>query len=398
MGNRLMLFIAAVAAASIFLQNAFAEKPDKPEAAETITVPARQRTSPLNMHPENTSPLYVYGGYGYFGWKMISTSDYMGIFTGQESPGLGYTHNAEPFIVKRYGVKSNIWIFSLGFDYLSDKLALPTEYDRNEDLEKNGDRKAQQLKLLSGLRFGNMMLHGNVIYREFNSTITSHGVRDFSGTVLPLQYYPKSGAPILLDPGAEFSWYTRYTQYEGKLEMMYGFGSMDFGLKVMQFEAPSELSISAKAPSYASGKVLMYTENTMYSLFFGVKSLSRLAGNLYLGTYTPMDLGFGGNRARCDYFETGSLNPMSFNRVFASSAGTFSLQYLRPHVKVEAGLDYGLYYSMIMLRDTTLKKEVSFYDDIKNTPVTAPAGSKVDLTLTRIEVFWGLYLSACLYF
>jgi len=353
------------------------------------------------MHPENTSPLYMYGGYGYFGWKMISTSDYIGIFTGEESPGLGYTHNAEPFIVKRYGVKSNLWIFSVGLDYLSDKLSSPTEYDRNADLEKNQDRKAQQLKLLSGLHLGGVTLHANVTYREFNSTITSQGQRDYSGNLVPLTYYPKSGDPILLQPGEEFSWYTQFTQYEVKLETTFPWGAQDFGLKVMQFEAPSELNISTSFTSsagHASGDVLMYTKNTMYSIFYGIKSLSRLAGNFYLSTYTPMDLGFGGNRATCEYFEAGSLNPLSFNRIFASSAGTIALQYLRPHVKVEAGLDYGLYYSMITLNDTELKKDISFYDDMDNTMVTAKAGDKVNLRLTRIEVFWGLYAAACLYF
>ena len=375
-----------------------AEKPPQ-DAVHTYqyTTPQPREKAP-NLHPENTSPLYVYGGYGYFGWKMISTSDYISIFTGQESPGLGYSHNADPFIVKRYGAKSNIWIFSVGLDYLSDKLSLPTEYDKNDNLDKTEeDRRAQQLKLLSGLRFGNIMIHGNVLYREFNSTITSHGVRDIYGKVAPLQYYPKSGAPILLNPGDEFSWYTRYTQYEAKLEMMYPFGSMDFGLKIIQFEAPSELRINTGLPDPSMGNVLMYTHNTMYSVFFGFKSLSRIAGNFYLGTYTPVDLGFGGYRAKSDYFEAGSYNPMSFTSILASSVGTFSLQYLRPHVKIEGGLDYGFYYAWANLRDTKLKQDLQFYDDYDNTLKTAKAGESVDLSITRMELFWGLYLSACLY-
>jgi hypothetical protein len=122
-----------------------------------------------------------------------------------------------------------------------------------------------------------------------------------------------------------------------------------------------------------------------------------MMGNLYLSTYTPIDLGFGGNRATCDYFEAGSLNPMAFNRIFAASAGTIALQYLQSHVKIEAGLDYGLYYSMITLNDTKLKKDITFYNDMDKQPVTFHAGDKVNLRLTRIEMFWGLYVSACLY-
>lgn len=401
MSKHLLLFSAALAAASFILSIPLAakEKPGQEQAQipEYRIMPPRP-TLP-NIHPENTSPLYVYGGYGYFGWKMISTSDYLGLFTGGESGGLGYTHNSTPFIVKRYGVKSNLWIFSLGLDYLSDKLALPTEYDRNEDLEKNRDRRAQQLKLLSGLRFGNMMLHGNVTYREFNSTITSHGQRDYTGAIIgPLNYYPKSGSLIQLQPGDKLSWYTQYTQYEVKLETMFQFGSMDFGLKIMQFEAPSEISISTRYPNHGMGSFLMYTHNTLYSVFVGFKSLTRLGGNFYLGTYNPLDLGFGGYKAKCNYFESGSYNPMAFNSILASSVGTFSLQYLCPHVKVEAGLDYGFYYAWANLRETKLKQAIDYYDDYSHSMITANAGDKVDLSITRMELFWGLYLSACLYF
>ncbi len=295
----------------------------KPNQADYVPVTESSHQSSLNMHPENTSPLYVYGGYGYFGWKMISTSDYLSIFTGQESPGLGYSHDATPYVVKRYGVKSNILIFSLGLDYLSDTLSLPSEYNNRDDLEEKEDKRAQQLKLLSGLRLGNYMLHANVIYREFSSTITSKGLRHFLGNTLPLPYYPKSGGIIYLDEGETTSWYTRYTQYEGKLEIMHGWGSMDFGLKVIQFEAPSEIQFTTIVPVHATGQALMYTENTMYTLFFGIKSLTRLAGDFYLGTYTPIDLGFSGYRAKSQYFEAGSLSPLAFTSFSTSSVGTF---------------------------------------------------------------------------
>ncbi|MBP7583604.1 MAG: hypothetical protein KBA61_06200 [Spirochaetes bacterium] len=296
-------------------------------------------------------------------------------------------------------MKSTIWIFSLGLDYLSDRLSLPTEYDKNEDLEKTGDNRARQLKLLSGLRFGNYTVHANVLFREFNNSITSHGIRDYDGNVLPLTYYPKSGDRMDLQPGESISWYTRYTEYEVKIEQRVGWGNVDYGLKVMRFEAPSEINISP-ADSGASGNILMYTDNTLYSVFVGFKSLSHLWGGFYLGSYTPMDLGYGGYRARCDYFEAGSYNPFSFsNRSHqVSSAGTISLQFLQPHVKVEAGLDYGFYLSLATLRDVKLEKSVTFLDEFDQYPHTVNAGERVDLEIMRIEFFWGLYISACLYF
>src|SRR6056297_1383139 len=66
-----------------------------------------------DLNPESSSLIYAYGGYGYYRWKMMSMNDYMSLFGASSSTGLDYTHNASPYIVKKYGLKTNISILSL---------------------------------------------------------------------------------------------------------------------------------------------------------------------------------------------------------------------------------------------------------------------------------------------
>lgn len=208
-----------------------------------------ESTGKTDLNPETSSLIYAYGGYGYYRWKMMSMSDYMSLFGSSSSMGLDYTHNASPFIVKKYGVKANISILSLGMDYLSDKLSLPTEYNSSEDLQAEEDDRAQELKLLSGLQFGNIALQGDVVLREFKSTITSKGYKDYDGTTTDIYYYPKSGDMITLSPGDKISWYTRYSQYTLKLAFIGDYLTTEIGGKYVQYEAPTELTITTMGSS-----------------------------------------------------------------------------------------------------------------------------------------------------
>ncbi len=45
----------------------------------------------------------------------------------------------------------------------------------------------------------------------------------------------------------------------------------------------------------------------------------------------------------------------------------------------------------------SLKRNLEIWSDSDDQSVTLPEGSKVDINITRMELFWGLYLSACLY-
>ena len=65
-----------------------------------------------DFNPENNALIYVYGGYSYAQWKMISVSSLGSLFGDKKLSGLDYKHEATPFIVKKYGLKSNFLIFS----------------------------------------------------------------------------------------------------------------------------------------------------------------------------------------------------------------------------------------------------------------------------------------------
>ncbi len=356
----------------------------------------KETSEKKDLNPETSSLIYAYGGYGYYRWKMMSMNDYFSLFGSSSSMGLDYTHNASPFIVKKYGVKTNISILSLGMDYLSDKLSLPTEYNSSEDLQAEEDDRAQELKLLSGLQFGNIALQGDVVLREFKSTITSKGYKDYDGSTTDIYYYPKSGDMITLSPGDKISWYTRYSQYTIKLAFIGDYLTTELGGKYVQYEAPTELTVTTMG---SSGEVFMYTNNRYVDIFIGLKSRFPIWGDLYMTTYTPLSLsGLGGYSAQSDYFKSKEIKPFSFDNFNVSSSGSITLQYILKHMKIEGGVDYGMYYSWLTMSQVKLKKEITYFDTVADSTATVNRGDRVDMEFKRLEFFWGFFLSASVFF
>jgi hypothetical protein len=143
----------------------------------------------------------------------------------------------------------------------------------------------------------------------------------------------------------------------------------------------------------------MFTENKMITLFMGIGSFSHLAGDFYLHYYVPLNIA-GYYYAENDYFDVENKKPFSKNTLSltTSSSGNLSLAYILNHLKIEGGMDYGFYYSQLMLTDARLKKDVNYTNSISGIPENAPAGSKVNIEAKRIELFWGFYLHASVYF
>jgi hypothetical protein len=119
----------------------------------------------------------------------------------------------------------------------------------------------------------------------------------------------------------------------------------------------------------------------VYTVFFGFKSLYNIAGDFYLSMYLPVNLaGYYYTDSR--YFQIEDKKPFSSNTLSlsTSSTGNFSLQYVRRHVKLEAGVDYSFQTSMLTLNDTRLTNEIKVNNTLYDREDTCiPARSRYDL-------------------
>jgi hypothetical protein len=358
-----------------------------------------------DLQPEDSALIYAYGSMGYYQWKMISVVNYMSLFTGDKAGGLNYQHDATPFVVKRYGVKANFLIFSLGLDYLSDQFGIPTEFNSQEQLEKTQGESAKQIKLLSGINLGAFILQANVTLREFQSKITSNGLQDWSGNVYPIRYYPKGGNVMLLNQGDTASWYTRFTEYEVKLVFPDPFFSIDLGIKYMIYDAPSEANIN-KSPigipygePYGMGDALMFTRNHIINAFIGMNFISQFSENIFLQIYLPLSFALpGGYKIESDFIPAGSSEFLTMSGLTVSSTGFFNLFFKNSFFKLQGGFDYGFFYSQTEVKDVAVQKNITFFDTIRNQFVTVNAGQKASFRFQRMELFWGLSLSASIFF
>ena len=366
----------------------------------TVLVPVITAISPFTVYaaeakgpdiaPEDSSWLYVYGGYGYYRWKMMSQNEYLSVFGVDDTEGIDFKHDATPFIVKKYGVKANFFLISLGLDYFSDRFSFDTDFDNTRDLQDEHDKRSSQLKFLSGLRLGSYMFSATALFRDFNSVLTSRGYRDYDGNLHPVYYYSEEGNMEILDKGSRINWYTVHSEYEIKVEHNLGWSLMGFGLKYKTFESPSVVDIEyEEGYDDYKGSILMFTKNQFFEIFFSSKYLKRIWGDLYWQYYAPLSFTCR-YQAENSYFKAGTY-PLS-----VGSAGGIALTYLLSHMKLEAGVDYAMYYSLLSLENVRLKKPVEFTDN-DGTPRTAPAGGKVDLELNRLEFYWGFYVHASVY-
>lgn len=359
---------------------------------------AQQNNQENNIfNPQDTALIYVYGGYGYYRWKMMNMDSLVNMFSSSiSSDGMKFEHEATPYTVKKYGVKTNVSFLSLGLDYLGETLNLPTEYDSGRDLEDKSNKRARQLKYLSGLNFGDLSFQFNITKREFDSTITSYGFEPLTGSETGIYYYPEKGNPVILAKGSEIAWYTSYTDYEAKFVRTWQVHSLELGIRYIYYEAPTELRIRYEGEM---GDMLMYTENKIIALFFAMDSFHRISGDIYLRYYLPVNIA-GYYYAESDYFEVKNKMPLSTDTlsVTASSAGNIGLAYIIHHLKIEGGFDYSMQFSKLMLSDAKLKKEIRYPEIVDGHEVTAPAGGKANIEATRLEFFWGFYIHASVYF
>ncbi len=350
-----------------------------------------------SIDPEKSSLLYAYGGSGYYRWKMVSASDFISAFSGSDfGDGISYSHKAEPFILKKYGIVSNLLVFSLGLDYFSDRFGLDTEFNNEEKIRGESEGTAEQLKFLSGLRWGNTVLHLNYLYREFQSTLISQGNEMMiSGVIYPINYFPETGPPLRLFPGDSIAWYTTYKEFELSLENSSRYGSFGYGFKYTEYRAPTEVEITGES---GPGDILIFTRNRMVNIFMKMESRSNLTRNLYFKTTVPLILA-GYYLPESPYFKLQDRRPFSSNTLttMVSSEGTLSLEYLRRFISIEAGMDYGFHYLNSSFNNVRIKRDIDFRDNYNSTVQVIPSGSTADIQMNRIELFWGFFVHACIH-
>jgi hypothetical protein len=345
------------------------------------------------FNPEQSSVLYAFAGYGYYNWKMMSSDRFLdSIGPDAPSDGISFKHNADPYIVKKLGIRSNFFLFSLGFDYLGNKLSLPDEFYDGKTADGEESKKAKQLRYLSGITVDKLSFHFTITHREFKNTITSLGHTSSNGSVSDIYYYPADGSYQTVAPGEEIIWRTKYTEYEGRFAYTISPMAINFGIRQMKYDSPTEMTIS-ETPE--NGDILMYTKNTIWTIFCGISAYFNLKGDLYMQLYAPVNF-IGSYKMENDYFDSNSA--MRKNSFSVSSNGNLSIAYIIKHLKVEGGVDYGFYFSSMSLRDVELKKEILYTDNYTGTQHTAAAGSYVAIEASRIEFFWGLYLQASAFF
>jgi len=349
-------------------------------------------TNKTKFNPESEAWIYAFAGYGYYDWKMMNTNDFTKLFT-KQTIGLDYTHNAEPFIVKKYGIRANVLLLSVGFDYLGNKW--PSFDKSDEDKFRNtGNNHLQQLRYFSGLSFGSYIFVFDYLSRDFKSTITSRGMSTFSNTNVPFYYYPEKDSPYLLANGDKISWNALDSEYEVRVDKKFTLSIMSFGLRYVTYDAPTQLHLTTIGSS--GNDLLMYTKNEFYYLFFNFKHLNHIAGDFYYSLSLPISIS-GVYASKNRYFDTG-LNPYSHGTSYAlASAGSLSLQYLLSHLKIETGFDYSFNTSYLMKTEIRTKNDLT-YTDQSGGSALIPAGSQVSLTGQRIEIFWGMYVHVVAFF
>lgn len=346
------------------------------------------------ISPENSSWIYAYAGMGFFQWKMMSINEYLSFFGDDEKEGVDFSHEADPYIIRKYGIKTNFFLFSLGLDYFSDKFSFMTDYDTGRDLEEKNDKRSEQMKYLGGINLGNYSINLTALFRDFQSTITSRGFGDYFGGKYSIYYYTENGDMIELPAGEKVSWYTVYSEYELRIDQKSAAGIMGYGLRYKTYNSPTVVSVSyEEGNNNYDGEILMFTKNSFVELVYAFKSLSRIWGDFYLQGYVPIIYSLY-YKVENSYFKRSEFMPLGI-----SSAGNLGISYLLPNLNIQAGVDYGMYsLIMVTLDNVKINREIRFNDNIDGTLVTAPAGSTVDMDVDRLEFFWGFYVNASVYF
>jgi len=358
--------------------------------------------------PQEDALVSARAGMGYYFWRMQYYSET------ETSPV--FNHSIQPYLMKRIDLQAHVFPFTLGLDYLTSAIRGGADFESDDRIEENRDPLARQLTLLGGLQWGDYLLKTDVVFRKFSGNITTQGVEtDFLPGNIPVNYYRSDGTHEVLYPGEEVGWFTRYRMYAiAVVKKNRGNGmEMGGGIQYVEYDVPVELSLGIgndRRSDFTIPEIpiaLMLSKVKSYNAVFSVRDTRPVAGFLFLEMQLPLALGittidnpYMGLRPQMhNPRESGFTNFMQLpvSNITASIDFQVSLQYVRPHFKIELGGNLNMVYSDIF-NYTSLDRDLPYLDSDGVTMQSLPAGTDITVNTTLWEFFWGVHFLACAYF
>lgn len=332
----------------------------------------------------------AYAGIGWYYWN-----DYSSLFEMTNKNAL--KQKVDPYIMKKFFVKADLWLVNFGIEYLTSKFTNFEGITEERDIETKNDPIAKYLRLFSGISLFGVEIKGNVSFKKFQGTLESNGIKADNGAIIPVRFYPENGAYVDLDPGEEVSWYSIVKDYElliafgGTRRHRYGgYGSFDIGARYINFQAPQKLRFSEEGgmPLLSDITAVMITEYHIYNITFGMNTGYAWRSGIYTEFYFPAVLGM--HRFENSYLKVDPKYPYNYT---ASGRGKLCLGYDLKHVRIEGGIDYS-YFLCNTKASSRVKKQIDYLSEENGDPGTIPQGSKVEVSASRLELFWGFYVHA----
>ncbi|HSV95926.1 MAG: hypothetical protein MUC76_12270 [Spirochaetes bacterium] len=338
----------------------------------------------------------AYAGTGYYYWNDLS-----GLI--ESSGEKAVEQKVEPYVMKKFYVKADLWIFNAGIEYLTSRFTDMGNITEEQSAEEQQDPLARYMRFFSGLQLGGVELKGNLTYRKFQGALKSLGMKPYDGTppILPVLYYPANGPKQELAKGDEAPWSTVVRDYEIVLSIPMNerrrrgmFTSYEIGGRYTSYSAPQKLRFTdpEAAPGDTYFSAVMQTTYHIYSLSVGYRTRYQTISDVYVEFYAPGVFGF--HRFENDYLDARPKYPFNFT---ATGRGHLCLGYDLKHVRLEGGIDY-TYYCSYSKADVKLKEDIDYYSERTGDPVTLTQGSKAEVSAMRLELFWGVYLQAYILF
>ena len=333
----------------------------------------------------------AYAGFGHYNWKLVYSSEL--------SNDPAFNNTTQPFILKKFEVKTNLKIVQFGLNYFTNRFDNMLNTTEESDVARENDPLARQLALFAGLTLGRLVITTDVTFRKFQGTIHSNGISTQTAGRVPVKYYTSSGTDIDLQPGDEITWYSVVKDYLFKVGTPWrrktgGSAAVEFGVRVVKYSSPTEFGITYNDPSLLSidevATALIVTNITQYFGGFSFWVNYTWTNGLYWEWYIPVYLGF--SRAENAYVE---MKPTSLSYT-TSSMGRMAVGYQSGYLRLELGCDYNAMFSMSSSYQTKMKRDLPYYNRSDGSLETIDAGSEVNVSMGRLEIFWGIYAHATL--
>ncbi len=335
---------------------------------------------------ESQNPwIEVYAGLGYYNWKLSYNTGLSG--------GTSFDNSTQPFILKKFDIRSNLKIIQLGLNYFTNRFDNALNTTDESDVVRENDPLARQLAMFAGLTLGPVVVTTDAKFRKFQGTLRSNGIERFDGTRAPVRLYAESG-PVDIPEGMEVTWYSTVKDYTLKAGLPWtrktGVNfSMEFGGRMVQYSSPTEIGITTHSGMPAMKTTALFVSDiTQYFVGMSFWVNYTWASGIYWEWFVPAYLG--ANKLENSYLEMGPGNTYTF-----SSTGRMATGYQSGHVRIELGLDYD-YFISTSSYTSRVRKDIEYYNIQGAGFQQIDAGTQVDTKMTRMELFWGVYLHATL--